>query len=225
MASKCAWDLNQYGAPRFKKLKNSTNKKNISIHPLKEPYVKTKYELWQGGRIAQIVPKHLTTSYNLLLCFMFNQFLKDFNINLTVNNFEYENPKILDWFQLLDNKYKNADILIINSHPRSGQYNYNKTVWDRQIMELQKKYKILTTEKVNDKILSLESLSLKDICAISTNVKYIIAINTGPLIPLFNKYTLDNVKQIFIFGTGVFNNRKCISLNSISNQNIIEYIN
>ena len=213
--------LDQY----HKNLHDFNPTKNISIHSLQEPYGKKYYELWQGGRIQRIIPRELSHCYNDVLCFMFNVFLKDFNMNITVNTFEYEYPKILEWYQAIDNKYKNTDILIINSHPRSGQYNYNKNSWDRQIIELSKKYKILTTEKVNNDILSLDSLDLKDICAISTNVKYIIAINTGPLIPLFNKYTLDNVKQLFIFGSGIFNSRNCLSANSLNADNILNCIN
>ena len=180
---------------------------NISIHPLK-PYLKKYYVLWQGD-LHGLNPN--SPFIEDALIFMFNLFLKHFKIDIIVDKFEYDYPKIIEWYDFLDNKYKNADILIINSTPLSGQYIYNKKNWDMQIIELSKKYKILTTENVNENILSLEKLPLKDICAISTNVKYIISIDTGPLMPLFNKYTLNNVENIYIFSCNVYKSRKCIS--------------
>jgi hypothetical protein len=39
-----------------------------------------------------------------------------------------------------------------------------------------------------------EGLTLKDIAAISGHVKYIIAVNTGPLVGCFNKMAFENVK-------------------------------
>lgn len=180
---------------------------NISIHPLSEPYIKKYYELWQGGEISTLT-RHITYVEDVLV-FMFNYFLKIHNMNLNVNRFGYETIKIKEWYTSLDNRYNNINILVINSTPRSGQYNYNKDVWNNQLIQLSKKYKLATTEPVHNSILSLETLPLKDICAISTKVDYIIAINTGPLIPLFNTDTLNNVKKIFIFG-GKFNTDKCI---------------
>jgi hypothetical protein len=93
----------------------------------------------------------------------------------------------------------NGICLFINSEPLSGQHNYKKEEWDKLIYELSSKYKIITTNKVDNILCSREdNLSIKDIAAISTNVDYVIAINTGPIVPLFNKYTMERVKQWFI---------------------------
>jgi hypothetical protein len=150
----------------------------------------------------------------------FNDFLAKFYSNLgkqfnlpSIDNFSYIDEDILIRYEKLDEKYKNIDILIINSEPKSGQYNYNKDEWDKFIYELSSKYKIVTSNKVDNILCSCDNnLSIKDIAAISTNVDYIIAISTGPIIPLFNKYTLERVKQWYILD----NKRKYSYPNSIT---------
>ena len=49
-----------------------------------------------------------------------------------------------------------------------------------------------------------DNLTIKDIASISTNVKVIIAINTGPITGIFNEYTLKNVRQVYIFDNSCF---------------------
>jgi hypothetical protein len=154
------------------------------------------------------------------LCGMFNIFLNKHNIPLSVNAFEYEDPDLFVRFDMLDDKYKNIDILIINSTPRSGQYNYNKNEWNDFISKLSEKYKIVTTEPVND-ILSLETVSVKNIAAIALNVKKIIAINTGPSIPLYNKHILDNIEDLYLFGGHLFKTRKVTGLSSLDELNFL----
>ena len=51
-----------------------------------------------------------------------------------------------------------------------------------------------------------EKLLLKDIGALSTQVKVVIAVNTGVFTPLLNKYTLMNVKKFYIFDNTCFYN-------------------
>ena len=81
----------------------------------------------------------------------------------------------------------------------SNQYHYNKDEWDTFIYDLNSKYKIVTTNKVNNVLsTSDDNLLIKDIAAISTNVNYIIAINTGPIVPLFNIYTMNRIKKFII---------------------------
>jgi hypothetical protein len=110
----------------------------------------------------------------------------------------------------MDEIYKNIEILVVNSTPLSGQYVYDKDEWDKFLIELNKKYIIATTQKVNDNILSLHNISLKNIASIATNVKIIIAINTGPSIPLYNTDILDNIEVLHLFGAGdhLFKTRK-----------------
>ena len=182
---------------------------NITILNFEQPYKKKYYELWQGGRTAKLVPQNMNHFAEDLLVYMFNLFLQDFNLDIKVHMWNYEQVKIKYWFANLSSIYKDIQVLIINSAPRSGQYKYDRIKWDNEIVMLSKQYKIATTEFVSNDILCLNKFTLKDITAISTNVDYIIGINTGPLLPLFNTYTLERVKKIYIFG-GIFKHEKVV---------------
>ena len=154
------------------------------------------------------------------LCNMFNIFLHKYRIPISVHSFEYKDPDLFTRFESLEDKYKNIDILIINSTPLSCQYNYNKPEWDNFIIRLSQKYVVATSQKVNDNILSLHDMSVKNIASIALKTKIIIAINTGPSIPFYNTDILDNVNDIYLFGAnGVFKTRKikCLTqLNELS---------
>lgn len=102
---------------------------------------------------------------------MFNQFLKTYNIPIVVNLFQYQDPDLFERFNQFDEQYKNIDILVINSTPQSGQLTYSKEEWNEFLIKLSKKYKIATTEKVADDILSLNLFSVKNIASIATSVK------------------------------------------------------
>jgi hypothetical protein len=136
------------------------------------------------------------------LCRMFNIFLERYKIPISVNSFEYKDDDLLKRYECLSDIHKNINILVINSTPRSSQYIYNKPRWDYFITKLSDKYIVATTEKVNDSIISLHEMSVKNIAAIALKVKIVIAINTGPFIPLFNTDILNNVDVIYVFGGG-----------------------
>ncbi len=201
----------------FYKIKNYIEENNITIHYycLKQyhqnlldfkcsenikifDYQKKGHVLWQGGNTPH--QPYIEDK----LCGMFNIFLQKHNIPISVNSFEYQDQDLLNRHKLLDDKYKNIDILVINSHPLSSQYRYDKNNWDTFIVKLSNKYIVATTEKVNDSIISLHDFSVKNIASIALNVKKIIAINTGPSIPLYNTNILDNVENIYLFGSAGF---------------------
>jgi hypothetical protein len=168
------------------------------------------YILWQGGNTPH---QHWIEDK---LCNMFNICLKHYNIPISVNSFEYQDPELFTRYENLDNKYKNIDILIINSTPLSKQYIYNKELWNDFVIKLSQKHLVATSEKVNDNILSLHDMSVKNIAAIALKVKKIIAINTGPSIPLYNTDILNNVEVIYLFGpNGTFKTRKIKCLNEL----------
>jgi len=140
----------------------------------------------------------------------YNEFLTDFYSNVLaketglpkLKEFSYTDPDLLKRYNNFSAKYKNNDILIINSKPQSLQYDLegNLKEFNSMIRKLEKKYKVITTAKVKDVACTLDGgLTMKDIGAISTHAKYIIAINTGPLIPCLNTYALKDVKAWFIF--------------------------
>lgn len=197
----------------FRKIKDHIESNNIIIHYYCEKqyhknllefncsnniiileYQDKGYVLWQVSNTPNL---HFIEDK---LCGMFNNFLNAHNIPISVDSFEYQDDDLFKRLEMMDVKYRNIDILIINSHPRSGQYNYNKDAWDNFIIRLNSKYKIATSLYVNDDILSLDDISVKNIAAIALNVKNIIAINTGPSIPLYNTDILNNIENLYLFG-------------------------
>jgi hypothetical protein len=165
--------------------------------------------LWQGN-----VPNYYFIEDTL--CVMFNLFLNKYKFPLSVNAFEYEDMDLFRRFSKLEEKYKQVNVLVINSAPLSGQYHYDKNSWDEFIVKLSKKYTVATSAKVND-ILSLNEFSVKNIAALALNVKIIIAINTGPSVPLYNKHILNNIDAFYIFGQGYnFKTRKTKSMLDIN---------
>jgi len=139
----------------------------------------------------------------------FNEFLVSFFSELgtklglpTISKFEYTDKDLLTRYKNFKDIYKNNDILIINARPQSGQYNYNskKGEWDEFIRAVSQKHKVVTTEKLDDIPCTRDdNLTIKDIAAISTSVKYIIGVNTGPLVGCFNSYAFKNVKKWYVF--------------------------
>ena len=161
------------------------------------------YVLWQATvQKLPIAEDHL--------CLMFNTFLNNHNIPIRVDTFEYKDNDLINRYQALDEIHKNIEILIVNSTPLSGQYVYDRDDWNNFLIKLSKKYVIATTQKVNDDIISLHNISVKNIAAIATNVKKIIAVNTGPSLPLYNTDILDNIEVLHLFGAGdhLFKTRK-----------------
>jgi hypothetical protein len=130
----------------------------------------------------------------------FNGVLFKFNINIQLTRFSYVDYSYEEKYNEIDDKYK-IEILVINSQPLSGQYNYNKKEWDDYIISLNKKYKIATTTKVNNEILCTmdDNLTIKSIAIISTKVPIIIAINSGVIPGILNEHTLQNIKRAFMF--------------------------
>jgi hypothetical protein len=154
--------------------------------------------LWLGGiKDGGKTPQHYFLEDTI--CGMFNIFLDAHQIPISVNTFEYEDDDLFKRFEKLEDKYKNVNILVINSRPLSGQYIYNKNVWDNFIVKLSKKYVVATSEKVNDEIICLNDFSVKNIAAVALNSKIIISVNTGPSVPLYNTNILNNIDAFYLF--------------------------
>jgi CTP synthase (UTP-ammonia lyase) len=96
--------------------------------------------------------------------------------------------------------FKNTKILIINSDPLSGQYYYNVDEFNNHVKMIATHHTVVCTKPI-DGILSTITygLSVKDIAAISINVDVVIAIHTGPFIGLLNVFTINRVKQFYVF--------------------------
>jgi hypothetical protein len=139
-------------------------------------------------------------NYNLYYKLFFNKFLKKIKIPVKIDSLYYIDSDLIARFNRLEQKYKEVDLLILNSVPFSGQYDYKKDVWDHMIRVYQKRFRVATTTKVDGVLCTMdEHLTLKDIAAVSLNVKVVIAVNSGVLPALFNKNTLKNVRQFYTF--------------------------
>ena len=165
--------------------------KNIHILPRND----IGYQLWQGT-------ERLTSEKPIedILCDMFNKFLVYCRIPIVLNTFEYKDENLLIKKMHLSQTY-DLDMVIINSTPTSGQFIHDKQELNCFIIELNKKYKIATTEYINDSIISLHKQSVREIAAIAKTVKTIIAINTGPSLGLYNSEILDAVDNVYILDT------------------------
>lgn len=98
-----------------------------------------------------------------------------------------------------DNGVDGFDILLVNSIPRSKQYNYNKEHFRSKISEFKDKYRVITTRPTNLVPCTLDyNLNLLGIGNLSTKVKYVIGIATAPIIPCFNTTNIDTVKKWFV---------------------------
>jgi len=227
----CDWHLgdNIINFIFFYKMKDYIEANNIIIHYYcHEQYHKNLLEFNCSNNIK--IFNHNQTGFHLwqantqqhhyiedTLCQLFKDFFNLNNIPLIIDTFEYQDNDLLKRFFNLEDKYKNLDILIINSHPHSVQYSYDKNIWDNFIVKLSNKYKVATSEKVNHEIISLHDFSVKNIATIALNVKIIIAINTGPSVPLYNTEILNNVDVIYMFDDGnyKFKTRKIKTMQNI----------
>ena len=122
--------------------------------------------------------------------------------NLGIDTSFYQKEEyLLDIYERLPDKFKNVEILFINAEPQSVQFAYNKKRADAIAVDLSKYYRIVTTSPVNEQIpcTFTDGLKLQDIGAVSTHAKYIIGVNSGPLIPCLNYYAKQSVKKwIFV---------------------------
>ena len=144
------------------------------------------------------------TNYNKFFSAFFNNIMKMMSIPRTINLFYYKDRNLIERYLFFskhyNKKYSNIDLLILNSEPKSGQYHYNKSDWDSYIKDMNSHFKVICTTKVDGvNCTSDDNLTIKDISAISIKAKVIIAINSGVVPGLLNKYTLNNVRRVFIF--------------------------
>jgi len=160
--------------------------------------------------------------YDTLYIDFFNEASNKLGFNIHIDNFLNTDFSLLTEYELLDYKYKNLDILIINSDPKSAQCMYCYfDDWEKFSLNLHDRHlKICTTQKIKGILCTTDNnLSLKKIGAISTHSKIIIGINTGPMSTIFNIYTMKYVKKIYIF-----DNRVTYSYDKIVNVNLLNDI-
>ncbi len=185
----------------------------IQLKRLNERENKNALEAWINNR--EIILNHelqIKIGFDTYYIYFFNQICGKMGIHYSIMDLKYIDNDLRDRYNLLKNKYieyGDLDILIINSEPLSGQFRYNKTEWNRFINYLNRKYRIVTTLKVHNTGSNIpctmdNNLSIKDIASLSTKVRYIISINTGPFVGCYNVDTLQNVEKIFMFVNNLY---------------------
>ena len=166
--------------------------------------------------------------YNDFYLHFYRHVLQKLTINANIQSSLYSDNDLLVRANAIPPEYKSVDILILNSVPCSGQYNYNKNTWDKYIQNLNSnsKLKIVTTTKVEGVLCTFEQkLTIKDIAALSTQAKVVIAINSGVFPGLLNVHTMESIKQFYIFDKHCcysfprFQNKDCITEISIAELN------
>jgi hypothetical protein len=199
-------------------LKDFLCSKNFYLYDL-ENKPPTSIELWINNYLFNYRhdKQEIPINFNLYYINFFNKVLQNLNFGISISKFYYNDKNLINMYNNLNDKYKNVDILVINSTPLSGQFDYNKEQWDNYLVYLNSNFKIVTTTKVNDLTCTMDdNLFIKDIAAISTHVKVVIAINSGVLPSLLNMDTLQNVKHFYIF-----DNRCYYSYPNFENKNLI----
>jgi hypothetical protein len=180
-----------------KELDRYVNKDIVQLLPLASKPADA-IHLWMGNNIGNVISTDFERYYELL----YKNILSSLSINAPIDTSLYQSePYLEDIYKGLNPKFHDLDVLIINSHPQSGQLKtYDKVPIDAMCIRLQGKYKIATTTPVNDAIpcTMRDGLFLQDIGAISTHAKYIIAVFSGPITACFNSSTKKNVKRWFI---------------------------
>ena len=184
--------------------------------------------MWIGNRDLKThffgnVFNSLSKKLDFYLVAYFNEILQKMEIPFKMKTFEYTDPDLLVRYERINNehqnKYADLDFLILNSTPMSGQYIKDDDEWNVLINRLNAKFKIAVSEKVEGVLCTRDdNLTIKDIAAISTHAKKIIAVSSGPITGLFNTYTLNNVEVVYAFANNeIYGHPKFISNSDINN--------
>ena len=161
-------------------------------------------QFWIGNHEFKINNDNRSANeFDVFYVDFFNQFSQLKNIPVTMKTLEYNDPELTERynrFASTNDKYADLDFIILNSTPRSNQYVKDDAKWNAFIKKMDKKYKIITSEKVEGINCTCDDkLTVKDIAALSTRAKNIIAINSGVVPGLFNSETLNNIENIYYF--------------------------
>lgn len=209
--------------------------KNIKILPLNLLENKQNAtNIWVGNNRYKhyiwnmhMLVKNKTIGFNNFLTLFHKEIFESLNLSTNFTDYIYKDPELLTRYENLNEKYKNVDFLIVNSKPLSYQYTYNQELWNTLLDNLMNlNFNVVTTLKHKTlKCTMDDDLTIKDIAAISTHSKNIIAIATGPLPGLVNEYTLNFVNSFFIVDDDefmYFNYSKCKNITNL--QTLIDYI-
>jgi hypothetical protein len=155
--------------------------------------------LWMGNK--EIAPGFHYDVFDTYYENFYKYILTILRLSTIQPSLYHNDPRLLQRYHTLPDKYKDIDILILNTPPASGQFTYKKDEWDELCTYLHSKFKIVTAQPVRDDIACTmrDSMTIHDIAAISTHTKYIIAAHSGPLMACYNAHTKQFVKKWFVF--------------------------
>ena len=202
----------------YEQILDFNNSSNVVIYPLSSCTINENiYDLWIGSPdypynwFNQI--KNPNIPYDCFFCKFYNNILNLWNFPINIEKFIYEDINLFERCENINkrtnNKYTNIDFLVNNGIPRSGQYNYNFDEWNNFLIKLSKIYKIVTTQKIEGIICTRDdNLTAKDIASISLNAKKIIAIESGVIAGLYNKYITDN-PEVTVYNLSSHNYHSC----------------
>ena len=158
------------------------------------------YDLWIGHTLKGIVHTSWANYYEIQYKnIIAHMKLEDCGI---VSSIWQPEPYLCRLLITLPEDLKHKEILIINSTARSGQFTRDMKEMNDLCYFLNKSYRIITTRKVEGIPCTLDyDARLQDIAAVSSQIKYVIAIYTGPICVLYNEETRLSVKKWFFITT------------------------
>ena len=202
---------------------------NIILNDLKNKPKNQGFHMWIGNESFYYnIFSEKNDYYNEFYINYHNACLNHLKIPVEIKNITYEDETLLKIYDNLPLMYKNIDILILNSFPLSGQFDYNFNEWKNLcLLFLKNNINIVTSEKINNiKCTRDKKLTIKSIAAISINVKIVIAINSGLLPGLFNDLTLLNTLRFYVFDKKFkYSLEKFVNLTNLNFLPINEIIN
>lgn len=177
---------------------------NIHIFPLDFMPDEDIHDLWIGQPLPYNYYEILNTNeyFDVFLKNFYNIFLNKLDIPIAIERFIYHDDELYvkcnEINHRTNNKYRNIDFLFNNSKPCSGQIEYNEQEWDYFAIELSKKYNIVTTKKVEGIKCTLDdNLTVRDIAAISTDIKRFILLGNGVAAALMNSYMANSAEIVY----------------------------
>jgi len=181
-----------------------------------------------GGYESEEPSGPLGKNFNQFYLKFFRNVLHTLKINANIQSILYSDNDLLVRADAIPREYKPVDVLILNSRPYSGQYMYDKNKWDKYIRHIHfnSKLKIVTTTKVPGVLCTFDkNMTIKDIAALSTQAKVVIAVNSGVFPGLLNVHTIESIRQFYLFDNRCyysfprFQNKRCITEISINELN------
>ena len=206
-------------------LERYVNKETLQLRTSRDKPTDS-YTLWMGE--TKNGAGHGTVPFDVYYDLFYKDIIRVLGLTEPISTSLYQPEDYLEGiYRQLPAVYHNIDVLILNNVPMSGQCDSCKDIFDSVCVSLNKKFKnVVCLEPILDNKIQTtreHGLTLQDIGAISTHATYILAINSGPLIPCLNLATKNHVKHWVIIWYQPFNDIPCTTMTT-ANKEVIESI-